>query len=112
MSLETPEFQRRKLQNRGTFLTKEGSMVGRLASEISGELFGFFSGVCLSPTPCRQPLFETSPETGKNGPKMDFGLMGKIKKKSPENRKNRPKRGCFPVFVRFFLFWVIFVMVA
>ena len=27
---------------------------------ISGELFGLFSGVCLSPTPSRQPLFETS----------------------------------------------------
>ena len=27
---------------------------------ISGELFGLFLGVCLSPTPSRQPLFETS----------------------------------------------------
>ena len=28
--------------------------------QISGELFGLFLGVCLSPTPSRQPLFETS----------------------------------------------------
>ena len=27
---------------------------------ISGELFGLFLGVCLSPAPSRQPLFETS----------------------------------------------------
>ena len=32
---------------------------------ISGELFGFFFGVCLSPTPSlRQPLFETSDNEG------------------------------------------------
>ena len=29
-------------------------------AHISGELFGLFLGVCLSPTPSRQPLFETS----------------------------------------------------
>ena len=28
--------------------------------DISGELFWLFLGVCLSPTPSRQPLFETS----------------------------------------------------
>ena len=28
--------------------------------QISGELFGLFSGDCLSPTPSREPLFETS----------------------------------------------------
>ena len=30
---------------------------------IAGELFGLFLGVCLSPTPSRQPLFETSDKT-------------------------------------------------
>ena len=45
----------------------------------------------------------------KNGPKMDFGLTGKIGKKSPENWKNRSKMGffsyfraIFPIFGRFF----------
>ena len=35
---------------------------------------------------------------------MDFGLTGKIGKKSPENRKHLPKMGFFPIFLRFFLF--------
>ena len=40
----------------------------------------------------------------KNGPKMDFGLTGKIGKKSPKNGKNRPKMGFFLIFGRFFPF--------
>ena len=32
----------------------------RMGSHTSGELFGLSLGVCLSPTPSRQPLFETS----------------------------------------------------
>ena len=38
MSLGMPDFQEKKPRNRGNFLTKEGSMVGRLKNLINSEI--------------------------------------------------------------------------
>ena len=54
--------------------------------------------------PGRKSVSGFRQKSEKNGPKMDFGLTGKIGKRSPKKRKNRPKMGFFPIFGRFFLF--------
>ena len=49
-----------KTRNSGLFLYPFSYAPLGEWGHISGELFGPFLGVCLSPTPSRQPLFETS----------------------------------------------------
>ena len=45
---------------------------------ISGELFWRFLGVCLSPTPSRQPLFETSEGNDKRPGSRGFKKLSEI----------------------------------
>ena len=53
---------------------------------ISGEIIGLFLGVCLSPTPSRQPLFETSEVFKESVP--ESMLRRPLQKQNLHNRKN------------------------
>ena len=53
----------------------------------------------------RRPIPGLWPETGKNRRKIEYGLTGKMGKKSQKKRKNGSKIGflaIFPIFGRFF----------
>ena len=53
--------------------------------QISGDFFGLFLGVCLLPTPSRQPLFETSDD--KNTTESESRYGEKIRYGSREKRQ-------------------------